>query len=231
MHIIALMMVKDEADIIEATLDNNEKFCDGAVILDNGSTDGTLDIIKAHPHVLKVVEDKGEFDERRLLKVLLKGAQETGADWYFELDADEQVSPLANGLKFMDLEPYNCVSFDMHYMLRQHELLPYRCYKIYHRWGRLYRNLGLVLMLDGCDKAVAQLHWGKNPIPKDERKYFHSGIAINHFQMRSYQQCMRKYNRYLEIDKNQIQGEGYEHFKQFAEMYRTGDFYGLKWID
>jgi glycosyltransferase involved in cell wall biosynthesis len=225
MLIIGLMMCKDEVDIIKRTLDENSKFVDGFVILDNGSTDGTLEIIKKHPSVLEVIEDNGEFDERRLLKIMFQFADKYKADWYLEVDADEIVCQLINGIKFMNLDKYNCISFNIYYMLEE------MCYKIYKHWGRFYRNIGLEKMLDGCDKAVYKLHWGKNPIPKDERKYFHSEVVMYHYQMRSYEQVVRKYNRYIEIDKDAIQGKGYEQFKFFAHALKTRDYTGINFID
>lgn len=223
MKIIGLMMVKDEVDIVQRMLDVNSKFVDNFVVLDNGSTDGSLEIAKKHPKVLKVIEDKGEFDERRLLKVLLIGAAQYNANWYLEVDSDEGVSPLAQGLKHMDLNEYNCISFNIHYMIED------RCYKIYKHWGRLYRNIGLEKMLEGCDKAVAKLHWGKNPIQKEERHYFHSEIPMYHYQMRSYEQCMRKYRRYKKLDKKGYQKQGYENFKVWAKILKNRDYTGIDW--
>ncbi|MBQ1762801.1 MAG: glycosyltransferase family 2 protein, partial [Aquincola sp.] len=44
---LALGMVKNEADIVEAFVRHNLHFVDLMVLLDNGSTDGTRDILEA----------------------------------------------------------------------------------------------------------------------------------------------------------------------------------------
>lgn len=44
--IIACMVVKNEVDIIEYTLEQALKWADYILVLDNNSTDGTTDVIK-----------------------------------------------------------------------------------------------------------------------------------------------------------------------------------------
>lgn len=223
---IGLCMVKDEADIIKEMLDNNSKFCDGFCVIDNGSTDGTYDIVKNHPAVIEVVQDFGEFDERRMIKDMLIMADKYKADWYFDADADELFDEKTIKLFENDLGDANVITFNFRYCFAKRRD---RCYKIYRHWCKFFKNLGLDELIAGCDKAVAKLHWGKCPIPRENRKYYHSEIPIHHFQCRSYEQTMNKYNRYLELDRDAIQSEGYEHLKFAAKALKTGDYSGFTW--
>ena len=47
MKIFAIMLVKNEADIVASVLKDAEKWADKIFILDNGSTDGTWEIIQS----------------------------------------------------------------------------------------------------------------------------------------------------------------------------------------
>ncbi len=220
--IIGLVTVKNEADIIKKMLDRNGGFMD-FVIIDNGSTDGSYGIIKAHPKVLEHIQDNGEYNENRLIKKLLQMADKYNADWYFEIDADEII---ADEFVHLDLDKLNCncVTFKIEYRLPDE-----RVYKIYDYWQRLYRNYGLATLLGGCDKEIEKLHKGKNPIERKDRTFYHSHIPIYHYQLRTYEQGMRKYNNYVALDTElKQQSRGYDHIRQMANMLKTRDFTGIK---
>ena len=67
---------------------------DGIVALDDGSTDGSHELLQSSPHVLEVVRvppDRPRWDEvgnhRRLVQAALRHAP----DWLVSVDADERV--------------------------------------------------------------------------------------------------------------------------------------------
>jgi len=88
------IMVRNEADVIEDNLRfHRAQGVDFFIALDNGSTDGTRDILESYERagILSLVRMPGP-----LLKVLKKGttqigrmAHEMGADWVIHNDADE----------------------------------------------------------------------------------------------------------------------------------------------
>lgn len=47
MNIYAIMLVKNEADIVESVIKDAERWADKIFILDNGSTDGTWEIVQS----------------------------------------------------------------------------------------------------------------------------------------------------------------------------------------
>ena len=47
MKIYAISLIKNEADIIEKNLIEASKWCDKIFVYDNGSTDGTWEIVKS----------------------------------------------------------------------------------------------------------------------------------------------------------------------------------------
>ena len=95
-RIVAICCVKNECDIIEAFVRHTLAFVDRLVVLDNGSSDGTLVILKAlerdHELPIDVVEDAspGFWQWKRMTRLMKEFAVEKyRADWILALDVDE----------------------------------------------------------------------------------------------------------------------------------------------
>lgn len=63
------------------------KWCDEIVIVDSGSTDGTLDICREYTDRIFVREWPGYVEQKRF------GLEQCTCEWVLNLDADEEVSP------------------------------------------------------------------------------------------------------------------------------------------
>jgi len=100
--IFSISMVKNEMDIIESFVRYNINILDGMIILDNGSTDGTIEILrllKKEGLSLFIIEDKDK-DFNKVIKFdnLVKIAiNEFEADIIVPLDADEFIISSAKG--------------------------------------------------------------------------------------------------------------------------------------
>jgi glycosyltransferase involved in cell wall biosynthesis len=203
------MVAKNEADILPRTLDSLT-WLDGLVVIDNGSTDGSLGIFRSHPLVSKLEVDPTEFDERYFVPKLVSLASEFNASWFIECDADE-VFP-AGFRAVIDNAPaeINVITANIRYMIGN------KYYKERWGFGRAYRNSNLDFT------SLKPLHWSKIPIPIPLRRNLHSGLFLKHYYIRSYEHAMRKYHNYLHLDpKNKAR---YDHLPYLAEMFRTGDF-------
>lgn len=90
MTTFAICMVRDEADIIAHTLAHIGSQVDGILAADNGSTDGTRQILDANEMVIEVIDDEeiGYYQSRKM-SALAKLADGYGADWVIPMDADE----------------------------------------------------------------------------------------------------------------------------------------------
>lgn len=89
---IAVSMVRDEADIITATVTNMARHVDQLIVADNGSTDGTRDILAdlARDLPLTVVDDpEPAYLQSAKMTRLAHLAGEAGAEWIIPFDADE----------------------------------------------------------------------------------------------------------------------------------------------
>jgi len=86
---ITLMPVKNEAWIIRKTLTALSQFCDLIIVADQGSTDGTSDILNSFEKV-HVVENTEKFHSHHVRTLLLDAARDfDGYNLIFNLDADE----------------------------------------------------------------------------------------------------------------------------------------------
>ncbi|MBT8404143.1 MAG: glycosyltransferase family 2 protein, partial [Gemmatimonadetes bacterium] len=86
LSISAAVITLDAARTIEAALASLD-FCDEVVVLDSGSTDGTLDIARAAGARIATRAWTGFRDQKNAATALCRH------DWVLSLDADEQVTP------------------------------------------------------------------------------------------------------------------------------------------
>ncbi len=91
-RVFAVTMCKDEVDVIEGTLTRMLDQVDAVVVADNGSTDGTREILDelALSHPLQVRDDPevGYYQSRKMTALAAEAASQ-GATWVIPLDVDE----------------------------------------------------------------------------------------------------------------------------------------------
>jgi hypothetical protein len=104
MKLAMTLIVRNEADIVEDNLRyHRAQGVDFFIALDNGSTDGTVEILERYeragiltllrrPGTMLTIQRKGNTEIARL-------AHEMGADWVFHNDADEFWWPIDGNLK------------------------------------------------------------------------------------------------------------------------------------
>lgn len=79
-----IIITKDEQDRIKACLES-VKWADEIVVVDNGSTDGTLDIVKKYTDKVLIFKDQ-DFSTLRN-----KGIEKASGEWVLYVDSDERV--------------------------------------------------------------------------------------------------------------------------------------------
>lgn len=86
--LVMMLRVKDGLYFVHEWLACFEKLVDEIVALDNGSTDGTYEILKAHPKVVDVLRTEG-YNEGRDKNLLYSYVRKRNPDWCMWLDVDE----------------------------------------------------------------------------------------------------------------------------------------------
>ena len=95
MRSVAITCIKNEIDIVEAFTRHTLALVDQLVVLDNGSQDGTVDVLQAlvkEGLPLEIVEDglPGQYQPQRMTRLMHEHAvARYDADWVFPLDGDE----------------------------------------------------------------------------------------------------------------------------------------------
>lgn len=88
MSVWAITMVRDEADVIEETLGRMLPRVDRVLVADNGSTDGTREILDRLDVDVVDDQERGYYQSRKMT-ALAEIAREQGAEWIVPFDADE----------------------------------------------------------------------------------------------------------------------------------------------
>ncbi len=92
MKVVGLYLVRNEADVIETNLRHHfTNVIDEAIVLDNGSTDGTLELVAelARDLPIQLSSEVGPIYQSDRMTRLARLATLEGADWVLPIDADE----------------------------------------------------------------------------------------------------------------------------------------------
>jgi glycosyltransferase involved in cell wall biosynthesis len=102
--VVGISMVKDEADVIEATIEHMREQCDGLLIADNDSTDGTGQILAGlvgNLIWLRQDHERAYYQSEKMSHLADFARRKLGATWVVPFDADERW--LANDGRVADL--------------------------------------------------------------------------------------------------------------------------------
>lgn len=90
--LVTMLRVKDGISFAGEWLKCFEKLTDEIVVLDNGSTDGTYEMLKNHPKVVDIIQTEG-YNEGRDKNMLYQRVRLRNPDWCMWVDIDEIFEP------------------------------------------------------------------------------------------------------------------------------------------
>lgn len=208
MKIVSISMIKNESDIIESFIRYNLNIFDEMLILDNGSTDDSVNIInKLQDENLPIILFRGGetfFNQNDKLTGLLKKAiWEYGADIVCPLDADEFISSdITNPRKIIeniDGDSYYHVSWKTYVATANDDInikfIPSRIthirdekYEAYYKViipKNIVNNYDVSIAMGNHDLVFKNQHDKPTPVVIPN-------LILAHFPLRSTEQCMSK---------------------------------------
>jgi glycosyltransferase involved in cell wall biosynthesis len=210
-----MMRVKNEARWIGSALASVGGLADGVVILDDGSTDGTADVCRTVPHVVRYeYQDEPVPDEYRDKQRLLGWCLELAPAWIMVLDGDEVLETRAPAVlrrAMADAEAAGLASLQARFLYLWDAPSQYIAdEECWHPLLFPVRASERDRLRFAPDRAGARLHCGRVPagVSGPSRKV---DVAVKHFGYVDRADRRRKYEFYVRHDPARARAGYYEH--------------------
>ena len=208
--IFSVTMVKNEMDIIESFIRYNLNILDGMIILDNGSTDSTLNIIKCLRNegfpVFYIEDEDAKYQQDKKMSQLLRIAvDEFDADIIIPLDVDEFITSNNHVNPRINLEKLESPNY---YLVKWKTYIPDFGKKIdnkfipsqitYVRDEKLEKFYKVVIPKELVKDYSVKLTFGNHDLVYNQKfgniikSELNSDLAIAHFPIRSKEQTLSK---------------------------------------
>jgi len=249
MRLVMTLLCRDEADIIASTVRFHlDHGVDHLIVTDNGSTDGTIEILQrfqASGRVTLLQENRHDHDQSVWVTRMARlAATDLSADWLIHGDADEFWWPACGSLKLaLESVPpeWDVINVSrINYLPPPPDLEGLSCHPFYRR--QLIREReslnadGVPLPSKVCHRAdpAAKVHDGNHRVSiggKPLNSIAWEGLEILHFPVRSYAQFERKIRQGAEaLERNRriraTTGRTWRHiYKTYWQQGRLDDYY------
>jgi hypothetical protein len=230
-HRICLTPMRNEAWIAKQFAAAAASWADNVIVADQGSTDGTVEQLRATPGVDLVINDNPTFDELHRQKLLINRARETaGKRILIALDADEAIS--ANFVsseewkKLSDAEPGTVVRF------RWVNILP----GFEQAWIPDQRKrCGFID--DGREHTGRRIHNQRVPGGPEAPVIDLNDVVLLHFQYVAWERMRRKHRWYQAWEHAENRKEGpleiFRHYNHMHGSWEKHEIYPIKpeWLE
>ncbi|WP_051350610.1 glycosyltransferase [Caloramator sp. ALD01] len=207
MKLSLCMIVYNEEKYLKMCLDNALPLVDEAVIVDTGSTDKTIEIIKSYGDKVKLIKTKWENDFSKARNLAIENAS---GDWIFTLDADEKIIATGELKKYIESCEFDGIIVPFYHVVGEGDLVFSNVYikifrKMYRYEGAIHEQLNI-----SNNKLVE--------IPETVAKIYHFGYMKEVFVEKG------KINRNLDILLEELRENPDDPFT----MYNIGVTYYAK---
>lgn len=120
MNLLALLLVRNAEDRLQTLLDSVATCCRSILVLNDRSTDGTLDVLRNHPAVTNIFSSNNAlplrpwfFSESMCLNLLYRMADFHMPDWIIALSDDETVDSFAALSEKLEAADPNTAGFQL----------------------------------------------------------------------------------------------------------------------
>jgi glycosyltransferase involved in cell wall biosynthesis len=198
MSILCLLAARNCASDVDEYVRSARGFCDGIIALDDGSTDGTGDLLRAEPFVKLTIANRRRtsyagWDDGSNRNKLLSAARRFNADWVVFVDVDERLDPVAARLLRQFVET---------------DAIPGCAYGFEHvrMWGTLCEpTSSWVYRLFAYTSATSSLRVGRlhfNPIPGSipRERWLRTRLRLQHFGASDPGGIAARLQKYAEAD-------------------------------
>ena len=206
--LVAMLRVKDAIETIRECLDSLSSFADEIVVVDNGSTDGTLGVYEEYPKIVDVARTEG-FDEGRDKNLVLDMAKRRDPDWIIWIDSDEVFEErMTRKLveQYMNQTEHTAIWFKQYHFWRDRTH-----YRIDDRWKPSYQR-AMWQNQPGTFFSQDKIH--NSLIQGLEGQAFGSDIRLKHYGHVTEAATRKKYELYRQVDNPEAShwtGRDYRH--------------------
>lgn len=174
-----IIITKNEEDRIERCLNSVCRIADEIIVLDSGSTDNTVEIVKRYTDKVFITDWPGYGLQKR------RALQKASCDWVLSIDADEELTPeLEEEIKTVLSSPVDVVAFRIPWAVKNFgKRLDY---------GRSARSVKRLFKREGADFTDSIVH---------EKVLTEGAVGklkgrLNHYSIRDFEHYLIKNRTY-----------------------------------
>jgi glycosyltransferase involved in cell wall biosynthesis len=155
--LVAALRVKNETWVIRYTLAALSEFVDKIVVIDDGSTDDTVEVCREFPKVVEIFcngfRNENRVDEARDWNRMTTLARRHGAEWILYTDADEMLEPAVKDFvrKLPELRMYD--------MIRFRKVSPWKGIEVYRTDKARFDHRASDTLNPIIARAACQIRW------------------------------------------------------------------------
>jgi glycosyltransferase involved in cell wall biosynthesis len=207
--LVCLLPARNAEEDLPEFLACVEQFCDAIVALDDGSTDGTGEILRAHPLVKTVLrnerrENYRDWNDAENRNKLLAAAHRLDPEWIISLDADERLDARdASSIRpFLETDGLPGCAFGFRHVPMKED---HSHFMPTYDWVYRLFSTGPRQMF-----RPQKLHFAPIPTNIPQSRWFKTTLRIQHLGEMTAERRLDRFAKYLEADPKRTYQADYQ---------------------